>query len=76
LTGNGGAALSAGDLLQSTTIRDTAANAATVSSLFTMVRIVRLYVKELEQLLGVHCFCKAVSNTCISASDEDGIFGE
>jgi hypothetical protein len=43
--------LFAGDLLQSTTIRDTAANAATVSSLFTMVRIVRLYLKECEQFL-------------------------
>src|SRR5690348_4331393 len=42
LTGNGGAPLFAGDLLQSTTIRDTAANHATVSSLFTMVRIVRV----------------------------------
>src|SRR5689334_25417278 len=52
LTGNGGTPLFAGDLLQSTTIRDTAANAATVSSLFTMVRIVRLYIKECEQLLA------------------------
>ena len=36
----------AGDLLQSTTIRDTAANAATVSSLFTMVRIVAYTLKN------------------------------
>src|SRR5437899_13056206 len=46
LTGNGGAPLFAGDLLQSTTIRDTAANAATVSSLFTMVRIVAYTLKN------------------------------
>ena len=42
LTGNAGGSLFAGDLLQSTTARVTAANAAAVKSLFTMVRTVRL----------------------------------
>src|SRR5215813_6025090 len=37
LTGNGGASLFAGDLLQSTTIRDIVANAATVSILSIMI---------------------------------------
>src|ERR1700688_905087 len=37
-TGNGGEPLFAGDLLQLTTIRDTAANAATVNSRFTLSR--------------------------------------
>jgi len=41
-----------------------------------MVRIVRLYFEECEQLLDVQCFCKAAANTCTSASDEDSIFGE
>src|SRR6266481_4161395 len=62
LTGNAGASLFAGNLLQSTTARDAAASAATVKSLFTMVRTVRLYLKQCEQFLAilfstiVHCF--------------------
>src|ERR1700724_2257373 len=63
LTGNGGAPLFAGDLPQSTTIRDTAANAATVSSLFTMMRIVRLYFKECEQFLAHFVFQNRTPST-------------
>jgi hypothetical protein len=44
-------------------MRDTAANTATVSSLFTMVKTVRLYFKECEQFLAHFIFQNRVPST-------------
>src|ERR1700688_1909178 len=56
-TGNGGEPLFAGDLLQLTTIRDTAANAATVNSRFTLSRSCDYALKNASNSSFTLSFC-------------------